>query len=294
MAYLATGDTMTEAWVAALDHLHAHGGEEFDLIVAIAEPAPSGADPTIVRHVDGVLTAQGYDPVATVANTIFPVGLAASSADRATLYRRYRALLPRLHRLHRLPGNRKGIYFERLIAYPLQADPDRANQIETIIRDLSAQLARRALRQGPLGSVYEGQVFAPGKDRVPQGFPCMSSLSFQLDGTRLRLTATYRNQYYVRRALGNFLGLSHLQRFVCDAVGLGQGPVTVHAFHAKVDLLGKRATVTLLESCQAASPSPHLRHGGHAAIPPSRGQRDGGPSPRGRGTNTERVRGTGL
>jgi len=290
MAYLANGDTMTEAWVAALDHLHVHGGEEFDLIVAIAEPAPSGADPTIVRHVDGMLAAQGYDPVATVANTIFPVGLAASSADRATLYRRYRALLPRLHRLH---GNRKGTYFERLITYPLQADPDRANQIETIIGDLSAQLARRALRQGPLGSIYEGQVFAPGKDRVPLGFPCMSSLSFQLDGTGLRLTATYRNQYYIQRALGNFLGLAHLQRFVCDAVGLDQGPLTVHAFHAQVDL-GKRATATLLESCHAASPSPHLRHGGHTAIPPSRGQRDGGPSPCSQGMDAVGVRGAGL
>ncbi len=87
MAYLASGETMTEAWVAALDHLHAHGGEEFDLVVAMADPTPSSADPTIVRHVDGVLVAQGYDPVATVANTIFPVGLATSSPDRATLYR---------------------------------------------------------------------------------------------------------------------------------------------------------------------------------------------------------------
>lgn len=269
MAYLATGDTITAAWVAALGHLHAHGGEEFDLIVALADPAPSRADPTIVRHVDGVLAAQGYDPVATVANTIFPVGLAASSPDRATLYRRYRTLLPRLHRL---PGNRRGLYFERLIAYPLQADPARANQIETIIGDLSAQLARRALRQGPLGSVYEGQVFAPGKDRVPQGFPCMSSLSFQLDGTRLRLTATYRNQYYIRRALGNFLGLSHLQRFVCDAVGLDQGPLTVHAFHAQVDL-GKRATAALLESCHAGLPDPHPRQNDCTIGPQSRGRR---------------------
>lgn len=290
MAYIATGETITEAWVAALDQLYTHGGGEFDLVVAMVDPTPSGASPEIVRLVDGVLAAQGYDPVATVTNTIFPVGLAASSPDRATLYRRYRALLPRLHRL---PGNRKGIYFERLIAYPLQSDPARANQIETIIGDLSAQLARRALRQGPLGSVYEGQVFAPGKDRVPQGFPCMSSLSFQLDGTRLRLTATYRNQYYVRRALGNFLGLAHLQRFVCAAVGLDQGPLTVHAFHAQVDL-GKRATAALLESCHAASPDLRPRQDDGAAAPQSRGRRHGRRSPRRAGTGTARVMETGL
>lgn len=291
MAYIATGETITEAWVASLDHLHAHGGEEFDLIVEIANSTPSRADPIVVRHVDGVLSAQGCHLVDTVANTIFPVGLAASSPDRVTLYRRYRALLPRLHRLR---GNHKGTYFERLITYPLQTDPARANQIETIIGDLSAQLARRALRQGPLGSIYEGQVFVPGKDRVPMGFPCMSSLSFQLDGTRLRLTATYRNQYYIQRALGNFLGLAHLQRFVCDAVGLDQGPVTVHAFHAEVDLLGKRATAALLESCHAASADLRPRHDDSAAAPQSHGQRNGRRSPCHEGTGTVRVMGTAI
>lgn len=247
MAYLATADTITDAWMAALTYLDSHSGEEFGLVVEIADPTPTRADPAIVRRVDGLLARKGYDPVTTVANTIFPARLAASSPDRATFYRRYQAILPRLHRLR---GNRKGLYFERLIAYPLLSDPLRANQLETLIGDLTGQLGRRAKRQGPLGSVYEAQIFAPGKDRLPQGFPCMTSLSFQLDGDRLLLTATYRNQYYIRRALGNFLGLAALQRFVCDAVGLAQGPLTIHAFHARIDPGTRREGAALLRDCR--------------------------------------------
>jgi len=178
MTHLVLGTTLTDAWVITLEHLVARGGEEFGLIVEMIDPAPSHVGPDIIQHVDELLARKDHDPVATVANTIFPASLAASSPDRPTLYRRYQALLPRLRRLK---GNKKGLYFERLISYPLQPDSIRANQIEAIIGDLSAQLARRAKHQGPLGSVYEAQVFAPGKDRLPQGFPCMSSLSFQLD-----------------------------------------------------------------------------------------------------------------
>jgi len=244
MAHMVRGETITDAWISALDHLQMRGQDEFGLVVAIADSTPERADPAVVRHLDVLLAQKGHQRVETVASTIFPVGLAASSPDRATLYRRYHTLLPRLHRLR---GNRRGLYFERLIAYPL-ADPARANQIETIIGDLTAQLHRRAQRQGPLGSIYEAHVFAPGKDRIPIGFPCMSSLSFQLDGSRLLLTATYRNQYYIERALGNYLGLARLQRFVCDAAGVRQGPLTIHAFRAHVDL-GKRNTAQLLCGC---------------------------------------------
>jgi thymidylate synthase len=72
------------------------------------------------------------------------------------------------------------------------------NQLEIIIHDLEGELARKRRGQGPMRHMYEAQIFAPGKDRRPWGFPCMSSLSFHLDGDQLRLSATYRNQYYMQ------------------------------------------------------------------------------------------------
>lgn len=259
MAYLIsreTTDTITTAWLATAEYLNGNGREreEFDLVVAMADAAPARIDPGVVAAVDALLKRKGFFSVETVANTIFPAQLAATSPTREQLYSRYLALLPRLRKL---PKNGKGLYFERLIRYPLQDEPDRANQIEMIIRDLKAQLARRQLKQGPLGSAYEAQIYAPGKDRLPQGFPCMSSLSFQLDGNALRLSATYRNQYYIQKALGNFLGLARLQRFVANAVGLEQGPLTIHAFHACINpQVSKGETATLLRRCLSLGAPP--------------------------------------
>jgi thymidylate synthase len=253
MAYLISGessDSITSAWLTATEYLSGRGRdrEEFGLVVEIVEPAPAAADPRIIATLNDFLRQRGYFSVETVANTIFPDQLAATSNSREQLYSRYLNLLARLRKLRK---NKRGLYFERLIKYPLQSNPDRANQVEMVIKDLRAQLERRRQGQGALGSIYEAQVFAPGMDRVPIGFPCMSSLSFQLDGHALRLTATYRNQYYIQKALGNFLGLSQLQCFIADAAGLQQGPLTLHAFHACIDpQVSKSDVAGLIRRCR--------------------------------------------
>lgn len=192
-----------------------------------------------------------------MANTIFPAQLARTAPDPQALYDRYQAILPRLRQCSK--KNSRGLYFARLLDYPLRPTHAFAapiNQLEIVIRDLAGELAR----PNPLRFVYEVQIFAPGKDRRPIGFPCMSSLSFQLDGRQLRLSVTYRNQYYIQKALGNFLGLAHLQSFVAGAVGLDQGPLTVHAFHAQIDPdVGQRDAERLIRACRRcgqASPLP--------------------------------------
>lgn len=228
MAELIQEQTMDAAWSTAVARLRALDDECYDLLVEIQDPSAGIADGEVPRRLDSVLLAHGQDGVATVANTIFPAALAASSPDRATLYRRYDTILPILRRERK---NKKGVYFERLIRYPLQGDPARRNQLELTISDLQRQLATRHPRR----HAYELQIFGPGKDRLPMGFPCMSSASVHLDAGRLRLAATYRNQYYVRKALGNFLGLAQLQAWIANEVGLPAGALSVHAFHAEID-----------------------------------------------------------
>ncbi len=246
LAELVTGDTLTTAWARALERLAARGGEAFDLLVVIEHPDPSGADPRVVRRLDDLLAGEQAASVRTVSNTIFPEQLARTSHDRQTLYQRYRAVLPRLKRAER--RNRRGLYFERLINFPLQPNPTCANQLEDTIQRLRDELARG----NALAHAYELQVFAPGKDRRPMGFPCMSSLSFHVEEGGLRLCATYRNQYYVSRALGNFVGLANLQRFVASEAGMEPGVLSVHAFHAQLDpSIGKRNVATLVRECQS-------------------------------------------
>lgn len=251
MTTLVKGSSTSDAWLTALAHLRANGREEFDLIVEIADPSPGANAPQIFAALDRYLGARDAADTRTVANTIFPAALADSSADPTELFARYGRLYPRLRRV---PQNRKGTYFGRLIGYPLRAGGGApVNQLAAIIHDLRRELDRRRRGQGAMAHIYEAQVYAPGKDRRPMGFPCMSSLSFHLEADRLRLSATYRNQYYIGRAAGNFLGLAALQRFVAGAAGLAQGPLVVHAFHAAIDPGVSLADVDMLiKACRDA------------------------------------------
>jgi thymidylate synthase len=116
-----------------------------------------------------------------------------------------------------------------MIRFPLQADEARSNQIERVISDLQVNPERR------MRHIYEVQLFVPGKDLRPQGFPCLSSVSLHVESETLRLAATYRNQYYVERGLGNFIGLARLQAYIAGEAGLPTGAMSVHAFHAELD-----------------------------------------------------------
>lgn len=229
MAEIVAGRAIGPAWRAALRRLaDADGRNLFDLVVEIERPTMDEIDVRYVGALDAVLGSHQWQDTRRVANTIFPAELARTSTSRARLYERYLALHDGLRRAS--SKNAKGLYFERLIRYPLQEDPARANQIETTI---GAMLGART--PGGLHHAYELQVYCPGKDLRPRGFPCMSSLSAHVEGDRLRLTATYRNQYYIQKALGNFIGLADLQRFIASEAGLERGPLTIHAFHAQID-----------------------------------------------------------
>ena len=69
-----------------------------------------------------------------------------------------------------------------------------------------------------------------------RGQPCLAHISFKIhDGDTLSLTAFYRSQYYVRKGLGNFLGLGQLLFFVSTEAGLKPGALIVHASMASID-----------------------------------------------------------
>jgi hypothetical protein len=251
MAELVQGGTLTTGWLEAMMRISERGGEIYNLIVEVSDPETQGADDRMVAELEALLSASGLQPVDTVANTIFPSSLVRPSSDRQELYDRYLRLVPRLRKNRK---NWRGTYFERLISYPMGSDAGPAvNQIEEIITALQQELSSPR----PLRFIYEAQVFVPGKDSRPIGFPCMSSLSFQLEGEWLRSTATYRNQYYIARALGNFIGLSRLQSFIAEQAGLRQGPLTIHAFHAQLDpKVSKPAIAELIGRCRTLTPVP--------------------------------------
>lgn len=275
---LATGvveaDSISDAWLGAARRLaEMPGHAAVHLVVRIAQPLIE--DPGVRSELDRVLLARGKQSTSTVANTLFPASLADRYGEPADLAEHYRSnVLPRLRRLAR-PKNAKGTYFGRLVAYP-QAGGDFSDQLTATVD----KLRRERTLPGPLSSCYELAVHAPGQDDEPaetdtpaaedahgtasaaavltynghrdssarMGFPCLSLISFHLDGSALHLAAHYRNQHFFERAYGNYLGLGRLLGYVATAAGLLPGELLVIAGHARLE------TVTPLRSLLRGHP----------------------------------------
>jgi hypothetical protein len=251
---------VSEAWLRAARALAAMPGRTAaHLVVRIQDPLRD--DRYVRSELDRVLTAKGWQSTGTVANTLFPAALADRYPEPADLAEHYRSqVLPRLRRLAR-PKNARGTYFGRLVDYPGAAG-ESADQLTSTV----AKLRRERSLPGPLSSCYEMAVQAPGEDlSVPpdpegggegegvgaaaltyhgdrdssarMGFPCLSLVSFHLDGPVLHLAAHYRNQHFVERAYGNYLGLGRLLGYVAGAAGLAPGELLVVAGHARLECI---------------------------------------------------------
>jgi hypothetical protein len=242
--------SLTRAWMVATDQLLNAGGEVFSLVVSIADPSePAGSEADVRRYLDSVLTKARLQDTQTVANTIFPIALAnGRSAER--LYDTYSNKTFSV--LRRFAPNRRGTYFLRMIKRDSQRHPKvvSRNPLDELIKKMRVELERGT---GILRCAYELAVYDPLDDAsVRMGFPCLSHVSLKLDPDhgRLHLTALYRNQQYIERAYGNFLGLARLQAFIARETELEVGELVCHATHAEVDHLGKRAVRDLLNKCR--------------------------------------------
>jgi thymidylate synthase len=236
----------------------------FHLVTCIGDPVTE--EPRIRAAADTVLRDLDLASVDTVANTIFPAQLAATSAEPSELAARYQRMYPVLRRLHK--SNRKGTYFGRIVAHPA-ADGER-DQLADLIERLNTELRT----PGPKSARYEMNIseagelarpaeaclevvrtdggpihiYAAGRDTSSMGFPCLSFCSFQLDGDTLHMIAHYRYQYLMERGYGNYLGLGRLLGYVCAAVGLHPGQLMVIAGVAAVDSAARYRIARLIES----------------------------------------------
>lgn len=237
-----TGINPTDAWAQAIDLLSGQPARAaYHLAVRISS---SDADEAKVAAVDRLLAARGKQSVETVANTIFPSRLAATSADVSELAERYRRLYPRLRKF---PGNTQGgTYFGRLVQFP--EGGDRSDQLTYTV----GKMRRESEHASRKSSIYECAIYSPKRDAgKATGFPCLSSCSFHLDHeTRaVHLLAIYRNHSFFERALGNYFGLTRLRDYVADQIGFGAGELMVISGHAKIE-----AAFTELKHLIANSP----------------------------------------
>jgi len=259
------------AWVAAtsalIDPQRAPGGKAHQVVVEF----PVGpADLRIRQVVDHFLADAmqrnanaGILRVETVANTIFPEALYRpdqAKDPREHLYQNHQAKM-QFHRRRR--GREKETYFSRLTGTDGTDEPG-PNQLEDLIIGMEHQLSL----VGPKSSIYELalssvtgdlRVQLPERDRSIMGFPCLSHISLTMNDGAVHLTAQYRNQHFIRKALGNYVGLSHLCRFVATEVGVKAGNVCCVAAHADAELglgIGGRSRYRqLLKDCQKTGPT---------------------------------------
>lgn len=179
--------------------------------------------PKIRSELDALLVKNNCYTVATVANTIFPASLVNwSNISSANLYKRYSNVWSRLLN-DRL--NRKGTYFQRMIAFGWEEEDKskqspllegrRKNQLQHVIDAYNSGVKRR--------SAFIVSIFNPHVDhsfQPRQGFPCLQNIHFMPDGNDLIVTGVYTTQLCVEKAYGNYLGLLNLGKFMASEMGL--------------------------------------------------------------------------
>ncbi len=245
------GPDVSTAWLAAVTRLLDESGEQCsNLAVTIGDPTADRAD--VRAELDAFAAdarRRGKDMprIDRVAGTIFQTsfyrpGTADAEGHLYELERRIRKVV------RRHPQNRRGTYFERLVAYPL-ADGEEFNQLHHMLGRLRS--AASAGRRN--GNQFELSIFHPGRDSYPVGFPCLSHISITLREGVLDATAVYRNQYFLDRAYGNYLGIGEVLRFLATESGFAVGELLCVASHARLDAgtYGRARVKELIETCTA-------------------------------------------
>jgi hypothetical protein len=225
-----TEQSLSRAWLRAIALADASPRKEVSTLIVNLENLASGEpieDGPVRSRLDQALESNEDFPVATVANTIFPASLRKLGESRQGFFDRYLRVWPRINAIRQ---NRRGTYFQRLIAYP-QPGPNSFNQLDFVISAYSGGTKRR--------SALQCAILAPSVDlnATPfQGFPCMQQVAFLPEGNGgLRISALYPMHYLWARAYGNYLGLLNLGRFMAGEMGLELTALTCVALVAKLD-----------------------------------------------------------
>jgi hypothetical protein len=252
--------TRAGAWLQAARILLDNDERVYNLIVEIEQPAlATTRSRAIEAQVDEFLKQQDRQPIHTVAETIFPA-VEYRAGGLAKVYDYPNTIFPEIKSV---PANSRGTYAQRLVQRRL-SDGKFFNPLKLAIEKLRRQLKQK----GPQRAIYELDLNTEALELKlydaeidhanTRGGQCLSHVSLKLGPQReLYLTALYRYQFFVQKALGNFKGLARLQACVARELGIPVGPLVCHATLAILedDRVGeswKRTRIKkLIESCEA-------------------------------------------
>jgi hypothetical protein len=254
--------TRAGAWLEAARILYTEQARVYNLVVEIEQPGlATPASREIETRVDAFLLQHDCQSIHTVAETIFPAS-EYRSGGLAKVYDYPNTIFPIIKSI---PANRKGTYALRLVQRRC-SDGSLFNPLEFALDKLRKQLKQA----GPQRAIYELDLNLEALELKfydvevdhanPRGGQCLSHISLKLGPDRdLYLTALYRYQYFVQKALGNFKGLARLQDCIARELGIPVGPLVCHATLAILESndVGepwrKHAVRTLVEECEAVA-----------------------------------------
>jgi hypothetical protein len=265
MSAFVSGASVSAAWVEGLAVLLAAGGEAVNFTVAIADP--TAEEPAVRAVVDAFIDARraaqrrSAERVSTVANTIFPESWYIEHLGEGAEKHLYELAAESTSVTRRHRASRRGTYFERFVAWPLQ-NGESFNQLDQVVQRLRAAHDRGQRRGNsyemglttPTDEAVAAPVFVGGRDRQIIGFPCLSHTSFSLQKGVLHLAAMYRSHEYIRRGYGNYVGLGRLLRFVANQSGWPVGELTCMSASVTVGGgagFGQGALAELLTACRS-------------------------------------------
>lgn len=241
MNKVVVGANVSEAWLRASNYLDFNGGHSYNLVVQVMNPIDE--DAAIRNGVDQILRIKRHSAIETVASTIFPKGLLQTGAPRSSLYSRFSNLYPQIRKVN---DNKTGTYFGRLVEWDYEDRQKKRNQVEGVILKLAAE-KEKSVRSN---AIFEMSIYDPKLDsRKSMGFPCMSYISLKIRGDELDMTAVYRNQHFIKKAYGNYLGLGRLLHFISKEAGYNLGILTCISTHAEMETSHK----TLMSALYAKS-----------------------------------------
>ena len=207
-------------------------------------------DMEVREALDNELSTSDKYPISISAMVVFPYevwirrGRPPYKDFREWCLKRF---IPRLKA--RDKNNRRGIYFERMMAYQYYDEKNKLcmkDQLSYIIdwwKKEEFQNGRRPRRSG-----LQVACFDPRQDQIERQyliFPCLQQLGFTYDKTGLAINAFYPTQFIIDRAYGNYLGLCHLGMFM--AYQLGTKFIRMNCFTSCCQL-GNNLTKTRLRS----------------------------------------------
>lgn len=233
---LLQGRTIPEVWLKAVQHVHAcPHHEDFDVFLHVREPTILEAnDRQIYEILDAFFKRHGAQSIHTVAETIFPLDEYMRGGREAV----FESYPPRIKTIHAARADRNwGTY-----AYRLLRQKDRDGKIYNPLKEMVAKIRAH----GKYTASFELGMGLPLEEDIPiydgstdrrrlRGGPCLSHISMKVHDGAIRLNATYRSHYYVRRLFGNLVGLGRLQYFLASETGLAIGGLTINSTYATVD-----------------------------------------------------------